>query len=491
MNDGAGQLADDLTQFMDPGQVALFPAWETLPFERVSPAVETMGRRLEVLWRLRTPDRAPAVVVAGVRALLQHLGPGTDHLDPVVVRRGDVFDPDVLLERLVHFGYRREALVEHRGEVARRGAIIDIFPSTADAPVRIDLWGDEVDRLTEFSVNDQRSTRDLDEAMVFPARELVPDDGVRARAAALVADEPWGREQWERLAEGALFEGMESWLPWLVVLPLVVNAIVPLGELVPFPAGSPRSVLFTSLTTLGMSFYTFKLYASIKQGLKLQSLPFREVLTTTLFYPAFPMGPIDASQKFDHVALSRDPDVRRWVMGAGRIGMGAVKAFVIGEWIKTTASVAVFGVPMDAMYDRGWDGPVQALLFAFFSFGYLYVNFSGFTDVAIGAGWMFNLDLSENFRFPLIAHSIQNFWQRWHLSLAAFITRYMFKPMVRRTGRPVVSLIITFTLIGMWHEVSLGYLVWGLAHGSALGITLWWRTRRGTRPTLQIGRAHV
>ena len=81
----------------------------------------------------------------------------------------------------------------------------------------------------------------------------------------------------------------------------------------PFPAGSPRSVLFTTLTTLGMSFYTFKLYASIKQGLKLQSLPFREVLTTTLFYPAFPMGPIDASQKFDHAALSRDPDVRRWV----------------------------------------------------------------------------------------------------------------------------------------------------------------------------------
>ena len=223
----AGQLADDLTQFMDPGQVALFPAWETLPFERVSPAVETMGRRLEVLWRLRTPDRAPAVVVAGVRALLQHLGPGTDHLDPVVVRRGDVFDPDVLLERLVHFGYRREALVEHRGEVARRGAIIDIFPSTADAPVRIDLWGDEVDRLTEFSVNDQRSTRDLDEVMVFPARELVPDDGVRARAAALVADEPWGREQWERLAEGALFEGMESWLPWLVASPRLLTDTLP------------------------------------------------------------------------------------------------------------------------------------------------------------------------------------------------------------------------------------------------------------------------
>ena len=96
-----------------------------------------------------------------------------------------------------------------------RGAIIDVFPSTADAPIRIDLWGDEVDRLTEFSVNDQRSTDDLDEVLIFPARELVPDDAVRARAAELVAEQPWGREQWERLAEGTLFDGMESWLPWL------------------------------------------------------------------------------------------------------------------------------------------------------------------------------------------------------------------------------------------------------------------------------------
>src|SRR5262245_58952336 len=67
----AGQLYDDLCQFLAADEVMLFPAWETLPFERVSPAVETMGRRLEVLWRLRDPDRAPTVIVAGVRSLLQ------------------------------------------------------------------------------------------------------------------------------------------------------------------------------------------------------------------------------------------------------------------------------------------------------------------------------------------------------------------------------------------------------------------------------------
>ncbi len=211
----AQRLVDDLGQFVDPASVELFPAWETLPFERVSPAVETMGQRLRVLWRLRHPDEAPRLVVASVRALLQRLGPGVDDVEPILVAKGGVLDPDELLTRLVGMGYRREDLVEHRGEVARRGSIVDVFPSTADTPVRIDLWGDEIDRLTEFSVNDQRSTVDVEETAIFPARELLVTDAVRARAEALVADEPWGREQWERLAQGLVFDGMESWLPWL------------------------------------------------------------------------------------------------------------------------------------------------------------------------------------------------------------------------------------------------------------------------------------
>lgn len=222
----AGQLYDDLAQLMPPDSVALFPAWETLPFERVSPSVETMGRRMELLWRVRQ-QQPPMIVVAGVRALLQKLGPNATGTDPLIVRKGSVIDPDELVRHLVEHGYRREELVEHRGEVARRGAIVDVFPSTADAPIRIDLWGDEVDRLTEFNVNDQRSTADLAEVRIFPARELVITDAVKARAAALVAAEPWGREHWERLAEGQLFDGMESWLPWLVDADELLTDVAP------------------------------------------------------------------------------------------------------------------------------------------------------------------------------------------------------------------------------------------------------------------------
>jgi transcription-repair coupling factor (superfamily II helicase) len=222
----AERLTTDLRTFLGPEAVELFPAWETLPFERVSPSVETMGRRLRTLWRLRQPERAPRVLVAPVRALVQRLGPLVGDVEPIMLRPGEQRDRDELVRALVAAGYRREEVVEHRGEVAVRGSIVDVFPSTADRPIRIDLWGDEVDRLTEFSVSDQRSTGDLACVELFPCRELLPTEAVRARAERLVGLEPWGREQWERLSEGQTFDGMESWLPWLadeeqVVLDLV------------------------------------------------------------------------------------------------------------------------------------------------------------------------------------------------------------------------------------------------------------------------------
>ena len=227
----AERLAHDITAFLGPEAVALFPAWDTLPFERVSPEIATMGRRLHLLWRLGVADEAadapvpvapvpvatvPDVVVAPVRALLQRLGPVGHTARPVRVARGARLDQGQLIEDLVSLGYRREYQVEHRGELAVRGGIVDVYPSTGDLPVRIDLWGDEVDRLTEFDPGDQRSLADLDVVPLHACRELLPTAEVRARAEALVGREPWGRAQWERIAEGQLFDGMESWLPWLV-----------------------------------------------------------------------------------------------------------------------------------------------------------------------------------------------------------------------------------------------------------------------------------
>jgi transcription-repair coupling factor (superfamily II helicase) len=215
------------------GPVVVLPAWETLPFERVSPETETMGRRLAVLHALTgTPDSTlpppPRVIVAPVRAILQRLGP-LEGTAPIVIRPGQQVDVAELLPELVTIGYRREHQVEHRGEFAVRGGIIDVFPSTADMPVRIDLWGDEVDRLTAFSISDQRSSHDLRAVALYGCRELVVTPALRNAASALVTRRPWGASVWENLAEGAQFDGMESWLPFLDDTARVLPDLLPAG----------------------------------------------------------------------------------------------------------------------------------------------------------------------------------------------------------------------------------------------------------------------
>ena len=224
----AERMATDLSCFLDErtadevegalrGGAVLLPPWETLPFERVSPEVSTMGQRLAVLAHLLGGDTGdgPRIVVAPVSAVLQRLAPGAGARPPLVVTLGARLDIDEVVGLLVAAGYRREHQVEHRGELAVRGGIVDVFGPTADRPVRIDLFGDEVDRLTAFDIGDQRSVADIETAAFFGCRELLTDDDIRARAAALLVAEPWGRSQWERLAEGLAFDGMESWLPWL------------------------------------------------------------------------------------------------------------------------------------------------------------------------------------------------------------------------------------------------------------------------------------
>ena len=219
----ATTLRDDLACFLgspplsvpglDAGPVALLPSWDTLPLERVSPETSVMGQRLALRWRLASPN-PPAIVVASVRALLQRLTPHV--VDPVVLRLGMQQDLEELVSSLVAQGYRRESQVEHRGELTVRGGIVDIFGSTASAPVRVDLFGDEIDRLTTFDASDQRARDAVDEAWFFGCREFVLNDQDREQARRLSAEKPWASSAMSRLAEGAMFDGMEGWLGMVV-----------------------------------------------------------------------------------------------------------------------------------------------------------------------------------------------------------------------------------------------------------------------------------
>ena len=107
-----------------------------------------------------------------------------------------------------------------------------MFPSTGTSPIRLDLWGDQIDRLSEFSIADQRSIAEIESITIAPARELTPTTRVRQRAQELMSAEPWGKEQWDRLASGEFYDGMESWLPWLVDEELILADLLASRSLV-------------------------------------------------------------------------------------------------------------------------------------------------------------------------------------------------------------------------------------------------------------------
>src|SRR3954454_6839022 len=211
--------ADALRCFLPERRVETFPAWETLPHERLSPRADTVGRRLAVLRDLAHPgaNGTVDVLVAPVRSVLQPLAPGLGELTPVELKPGDTAELDDVARALVDAAYTRVELVEKRGEFALRGGLLDVFPPTEPHPVRVEFWGDEVDELRYFSAADQRSLDERPERLwAPPCRELLLTDEVRARAAALAVEHPGLLEILGKLADGIAVEGMESLTPALV-----------------------------------------------------------------------------------------------------------------------------------------------------------------------------------------------------------------------------------------------------------------------------------
>ncbi|MEV4665960.1 transcription-repair coupling factor [Micromonospora echinofusca] len=220
----ADDLAAALGSLLPPGQVTVFPSWETLPHERLSPRSDTVGRRLAVLRRLAHPGAADAhgrtgplrVVVAPVRSLLQPQLKGLGDLEPVQLAAGAEVDLEEVARRLTDMAYARVDLVTKRGEFAVRGGILDIFPPTDEHPSRVEFWGDEVEEIRTFAVADQRTIEQVPTLWAPPCRELLLTPSVRKRAAALAEEHPELAEILDKLAEGIPVEGMESLAPALI-----------------------------------------------------------------------------------------------------------------------------------------------------------------------------------------------------------------------------------------------------------------------------------
>jgi transcription-repair coupling factor (superfamily II helicase) len=209
----AETLVTAVESLLGPDEVGYYPAWETLPHERLSPRSDTVGRRLEVLRRLAGNDRRPAprVIVAPVRSLLQPQVRGLGDREAIILQVGGDYPIDQLIRSLVEAGYTRTDLVERRGEFAQRGGIVDLFPPTATAPVRLDFFGDTLEEIRTFALADQRSlTTGLEQITATPCREMFLTDAVRHRARALAPHHPELLDMLDKIIDGHAVEGMEA-----------------------------------------------------------------------------------------------------------------------------------------------------------------------------------------------------------------------------------------------------------------------------------------
>ena len=232
-----GRQAEDLTSELTAmlgDVVAMMPSWETLPHERLSPGVETVAQRRAALYRLARGE--VKVLVAPTRSVVQPVMAGIGDVEPVRLVEGAELEFGELQERLVQFGYTHSDVVGRRGEFATRGGLLDIFPATAEMPVRVDFWGDEISEVRVFSVGDQRTIPSAvpDEVLVHPVRELLITDEVAERAGRLArenAGNPELAEVFDKISQHTPVQGMESLIPVLYDGPMqVLPELMPEGS---------------------------------------------------------------------------------------------------------------------------------------------------------------------------------------------------------------------------------------------------------------------
>lgn len=229
----AEDTAAALESFLPAEEIALFPAWETLPHERLSPRTDTVGQRLTVLRRLAS-GKAPSIIISPVRAVIQPMVSGLELMEPVTLKVGQERDFDSVVKDLSNAAYSRVDLVSKRGEFAVRGGILDVFSPVADHPVRIEFFGDEIENIRWFSVADQRTLNQgeqPDSITAPPCRELLITPDVMSRAARLKGDFPGAAAMLEKIAGGIYTEGMESLTPLLVEHMVTLLEILPAGSL--------------------------------------------------------------------------------------------------------------------------------------------------------------------------------------------------------------------------------------------------------------------
>lgn len=226
---------------------------------------------------------------------------------------------------------------------------------------------------------------------------------------------------------------------------------------------------------LGISFFTFTQIAYLVDAYKNQvkEMNYLNYSLFVTFFPHLIAGPIlhhsEMMPQFDNLR-AKVLNYKNIALGLFIFIIGLFKKVIIADTFAIWASNGFNNAHVLTFIDS-W---ITALSYTF----QLYFDFSGYTDMAIGAALMFNIMLPINFNSPYIAQNIQDFWRRWHITLSRFLRDYIYIPLGgNRNGNhnTYLNLIITFLLGGLWHGASWTFIFWGFLHGAALVINRLWR----------------
>ena len=235
---------------------------------------------------------------------------------------------------------------------------------------------------------------------------------------------------------------------------------------------SIHSVFEQGLIPLGLSYYSFRCLHYLLERYKgaFHSATFEEFLSYLFFLPTIVVGPIHRFGQFQQDYHRTRWDAELLSEGMERILYGYVKIAFLGNFLVN----ARFG-----NYIQGIDSQ-QVVLIAYLEMvrgGFsLYFQFSGFADIAIGFSRLLGFRVMENFNWPYLQKNISDYWRCWHISLTSWCRDYVYTSVVSLTRSPALGAIATLLVIGLWHEISLRYLAWGLYHG--LGIVFWQQFQR-------------
>lgn len=213
------RLADLLAYMGTDVETLRFPAWDCLPYDRVSPNPTIVAERVATLTRLLEPANGkPRLILTTVAAVVQRVAPrSTFKGQSLTIRQGESLDQEFLIELLVANGYTRTDTVMEAGEFASRGGIFDLYPAGAAEPVRLDLFGDEVENIRAFDPGSQRSTSRLQELTLRPVSEfsLDPESISRFRTGWRDVFGPGAAADplYEHVSDGRRYPGLEHWLP--------------------------------------------------------------------------------------------------------------------------------------------------------------------------------------------------------------------------------------------------------------------------------------